>query len=847
MTVSSFAWTHAWREARSSWRRLALYMSSITLGVAALVAINSFRANAINSVTSEARALLGADLRLTSNREFPEPVTLLIDSAAQKYDVARVTTLVSMGVAAHSAETRMVQMRAIQPGYPFYGDVRTDPESAWAQLHDARNAVVEATLIAQLGLSVGDTLLLGEGAFVVSGVFTKAPADFSFRNIIGPRVYISDRWLAETQLVRPGSLAQYQAYLRIPDANELQTFVDRRHDLLRRNLIDFDTADEQGDNLTQMLDRMSRFLALVGLAALLLGGIGVASAVHVFVKNKRRTIAVLRCIGASQRTVFAAYLLQAAGLALIGALLGVLLGFAVQALLPNVLSALVPFDVQFAINWRSVFAGLGIGVLVAVLFALVPLLGIRGVSPLQALRVDYEPARVRFDRYRVLALLALVGAITALSLWQANDWRPGLAFAGALAFTLGILWLLATLLTRATRRFFPRRAPFAIRQGVASLFRPHNQTVAVILALGFGVFVISAMLTVQSNILGWLDIEGSENAPNLLAFDIQPDQQEDINSIFQEYGVQRVNFTPIVPARISHINGVPIDSLLASDAARDIEAWAVRREYRHTYRDSLVASEQLIAGRWHSREGVPEGVVPVSMEQDVARSLGVGLNDQITWDFQGVPVETRITSLRKVDWARFDTNFFVVFPSGVLENAPQSAVALAHVPDAETRVQIQRALVASHSNVSVIDLATVRAAFEDIISRMTLAVRFMALFSIIAGIIVLAGALATSRFQRLRESALLKTLGATRKQVTQVLVTEYAAMGALAAIAGVLLGATAGWALLRFVFELRYTPPVTALLVLCAGVAGLAITVGLLNSREVFRRAPLAVLREISE
>jgi putative ABC transport system permease protein len=478
---------------------------------------------------------------------------------------------------------------------------------------------------------------------------------------------------------------------------------------------------------------------------------------------------------------------------------------------------------------------------------LVPLLSIRGVSPLQALRADYEPPRKRFDAYRLLAYFALLAGLTALSLWQADDYRPGLAFAGALAFTLAVLWLTAWLLTKLTRRFFPRRAPFAVRQGVANLFRPHNQTISVTLALGFGVFVIATMLAVQSNMLGWLQIENDENAPNLLAFDIQSDQVEDVRSVFQQHGVQAVSFTPIVPARITHINGVPIDTLLAGPAAKEIEPWALRREYRHTYRDTLVASEVVTAGRWFADAPRSGGLVPVSLEDDVAESLNVKLNDRITWDFQGIAIETQITSLRAVDWARFDTNFFVVFPTGVLENAPQTSVALARVPAVDVRARVQRDLVTTHSNITVVDLATVREAFANIFGKMTLAIRFMALFSIIAGVIVLIGAVATSRFQRLRESALLKTLGATRRQVTQVLVTEYAALGILAALTGVVLGATAAWALMRFLFRLDYTAPVLPLALLCVGVALLAITVGLLNSRDVFRRPPLAVLREISE
>jgi putative ABC transport system permease protein len=545
--------------------------------------------------------------------------------------------------------------------------------------------------------------------------------------------------------------------------------------------------------------------------------------------------------------VFAAYLLQAAALSLIGATLGVALGFVVQAILPRVMSAVVPFDVPFIIDWASVGAGVGVGLLVAVLFAIVPLLTIRGIAPLQALRVDYEPARRRVDPYRVAALAILIAAMAGLSVWQADNRIAGLAFAGALSATLLLLWLIAWSLTRITRKLVPRGARFAVRQGIANLYRPHNQTVSVTLSLGFGVFVIATMLAVQANLLGWLKIESGGHPPNVLAFDIQADQVASVRSLLAQYHAADVTLTPIVPARIAALNGKGVDSLAASGALKNIEPWALRREYRNTYRDTMVASEKLVAGRWFNKVQRDSGVIPISMEQDVARDLNLKLGDHVTWDFQGNRIETRIASIRRVDWARFATNFFVVFPTGVLEQAPQTFVAVAHITQASERAAFQRASVAENSNISIIDLATVREALDEIVSKVTLAVRFMAMFSIIAGVIVLIGAIATSRFQRLRESALLKTIGASRRQITEVLVTEYIALGTLAGATGVLLGGVASWSLVKWFFKLEYHVPVVALVVLWLGVACLAVVVGLVNSRDVFRRPPLAVLREISE
>ncbi|MEX2284589.1 MAG: FtsX-like permease family protein [Gemmatimonadota bacterium] len=851
----AFALRLAGRESRSSWRRIGLYMSSITLGVAALVAINSFRRSLVESVELESRALLGADLRLTSERPFTEPIQAIIDSATAQYDVSTITNLVSMAVAPASQKVRMVQLRAVTGGFPYYGDVVTRPAGMWRQLDQHRVAVVDPALLLQLEVKIGDTLYVGQAPFVIAGTIEKLASDFSFRSALGPRVAIAGKYLEDTGLMQFGSFAERQAFMRISDPKQLQRFVDLRHEKFRENLVDFDTAEEQSDNLAEALDALTRFLGLVGLAALLLGGVGVASAVHVFIREKRPTVAVLRCLGATQGTVFLAYLLQAAGLGLMGAALGAVLGLGVQMLLPGVLGDVLPVAVTFRVDWLSIATGLAVGVWVASLFALIPLLAIRGISPLQALRREYEPARARFDWLRLLAYAALAASIIGISYWQTQYWQPTVAFSGGLTVALLLLWLTAWLLARATRRFFPRRARFTIRQGVGSLFRPHNQTVSVILALGFGVFVIATIYLVQNNLLDWLEIENSPNAPNLVAFDIQRDQVAAVREISRGRSTVPPQLTPIVPARISHHKGRPVGQLMLDTivriSGRDtsvtmvVEPWALRREYRHTYRDTLVDSEELIAGKWFGDSPTArQSPVEISVEQDLADDLNLDIGDHLTWDVQGIQIESRVTSLRRVDWARFATNFFVVFPSGVLDQAPQSYVALLRVDGPDQRAELQRDLVARHSNITVIDVAQVQAAFEEIIGKVTLAIRFMAVFSTLAGLVVLVGAVATSRFQRMREVVLLKTIGATRRQVLAILITEYAALGILAGLTGLLLSGIASWALTTFFFRLDFSLPVMALVGTWTVIALAAVAIGLANSIDVLRRPPLAVLRE---
>lgn len=847
----------ALREMRASARHLAVYMGAITLGVAALVSINSFRAQVVASVDAESKELLGADLRINANRPFPDSVTSVLDSAAAAgVPVSYVTTTLSVALTRRGT-VRLTQVRGVDGGYPFYGEMVTDPPGMWGRLRAGRTALVERSLLELLDVSIGDSIRLGEVWFEIAGALTQLPPEMSFRNAMGPRVFIDAGMLAEAGLIRFGSLARYEAYLRIPDPAELETFVDRNHDMLRRAGIGFDTAAEQAESLARALDSLGRFLGLVGLSALLLGGLGVASAVGVFVKERRRTVAVLRCLGATQRTAFGAYLLQATLIGTAGALAGAVIGIALQALLPALLGAALPIDVPFAIRWSVVAIGIGVGALVAATFALLPLLAVRGITPLRALRHDVEDPVARIDAWQVAAFALIVLSVVAVAVWQAPVWPAGIAYAAALFVGLAILWLCARVLmlfTRRTARGGARRAhhgggalrgrSFAVRQGIANLYRPRNQTAAVTMALGFGVFLIATLWVVQRNLLSWMDTDASGPQPNLVFFDIQRDQIEPLRSLLEARADAPPEIVPMVPARIARLNGRTVDELL-EESPRRVEPWAVRREYRHTYRDTMTAGETLVAGEWFDRAPPPEpGVARVSIEQDVARNLDAQLGDRITWDVTGARVESVITSIRAVDWARFETNFFFVFEPGVLDAAPQSAVSLVAVAADTARAALQRAAVEQFPNVSVVDIATVQRTIARIVSRVTSAIRFMAGFSVAAGALVLFGAVAASRYQRVRESALLRALGATRAQVRRILLVEYAMLGALAGLIGVTLAAIAGWLLVRFIFELRFTLPAASLALILVGSAASAAVLGMLNSREALRSTPLTALRD---
>ncbi|HQR17644.1 MAG TPA: FtsX-like permease family protein [Gemmatimonadales bacterium] len=842
----------AWREGRASRRRLLLLVAAIATGTAALVAINTFTANLRTAVSAEARALLGADLAFATRIAPTDSLRRLADSlacggAAGCDARSTVTTFGAMGYIPARTGVRLVRVTAVEGSWPFFGNITTSPAGAWPRLQRDRVALVDPAFLTALGAAIGDTLALGALRLPIVGTVDHVPGDVGIATAFGPRVFIPGVLVQETGLLGFGARAEYDIYLKLPPGLAAQAIADSLRPSLRAERIRVRTVEDEQRNLGNALERLGRFLGLVALVALLLGGIGVGSAVHVLIRQKMDTVAVLRCLGGSTRQVFALFLVQAAGIGLLGSTVGAALGLAVAQVLPRVLGEFLPVAVAPSVSWPALAIGIGLGLWTAVVFALIPLLGVRRISPLATLRRPYEAAtRVPRDRWSVLAAFALGASVVLMAVIQAGSLLRGGAFAVGIGVAMLGLWLSALALVRSLRRWFPHRLQYVWRQGLANLYRPANQTVSVVLALGFGTFLLATLLLVQFNLLRALRVDGGSRRPNMVLFDIQPDQSAGVDSLLRARGLEPTPAVPIVPMRILSVNGRSVQTFArdTGEAEGRPAGWALRREYRSTYRDSVVASERLLAGKWWGPgPDSAGGPVSISIEVGLAEELNVTIGDSITWDVQGVPIPTRITSMREVDWARFETNFFVVFRPGILEQAPHTLVTLVRVDSAATRGAVQRAVVEQYANISAIDLSTVQRALDDILGKVGAAIRFMALFTLVAGLIVLLGSLATSRMQRLRETVLLKTLGASRAQVTRVAVAEYLALGVLAALAGLLLSLGGGWALAHWLFETRFAVPPAPLLVLAAGVVALTAGIGIWSSAELFRRTPLDALR----
>jgi putative ABC transport system permease protein len=648
--------------------------------------------------------------------------------------------------------------------------------------------------------------------------------------------------LPRTGLVREGSLVRYRVYFKFAlgtDVPKLAKRIKPRLDALR---LSFSTVEQRKQDLGRSMDNLYHFLNLVGFIALLLGGVGVGSAIHVHVKQKLGTAAVLRCLGASISQTFAIYLGQGMALGTFGAAVGAILGVAIQTGLPKVLGDFIPFTFQFSTSWFAVGRAMGIGFAICLLFALLPLLAIRRISPLAAIRVSFESRPARLDPLRWLVGAGIALGILGFALAQGRDWRIGAGFSAGLGVVFGLLALLAKGLTILTRKAVPPALPFAWRQGLANLHRPNNRTLLLLLSLGLGTFLMVSLYLVQQTLLTQLISDSGSRQPNTVLFDIQPDQRDAVSNLMRSLHLPVVDEAPIITMRLASIKGRTVESLLTNKQSR-VPHWTLRREYRSTYNDALRDGEKIIAGTFYPRVSTNHTTIPVSVEQGIAKDLEIGLGDELVFDVQGVPIATRVASLREVNWRRIQPNFFMVFPRGVLESAPTMHVLVTRVSSSDESARLQREVVTAFPNVSAIDLTLILQTLDSILGKISFVVRFMAMFTVLTGLLVLVGALLTGRYQRIQESILLRTLGASRGQILRILFVEYFALGVLAALTGILLAIAAAWALCVFVFKVSFAPQLIPLLLALFAVPGLTVLIGFLMSRGVLNDSPLAVLR----
>ncbi len=837
----TWVWKMAWRDSRRSRRRLLLAMGSVTLGVAVLVAITSFQNNLERTIDRQSKALLGADLVIKSRQPFQRETVKVMNSLGGEQ--SRQVSFSSMVYFPKSRSTRLARIRAMEGDFPFYGVLETEPPDAVNFIKKLPTALVDDSLLLQFDAHVGDPIKIGAQTYDIVGRLKKIPGEAVAIGMIHPRVYIPMATLAKTKLIKKGSIVRYRAFFKFDPERDMEELVETLQPHLRDHRLRVDTVEERKERLGGIMDNLTRYLNLVGFIALLLGGVGVASGIHIYTKQKVPTVAILRCVGAKASQTLHLYVIQALFMGIPGAIFGVGVGLGIQRLLPTVLGDLLPVKIEQSIYWPALTLGLVIGLGVALLFALLPLISLRHTSPLLTLRTSLQEISYKSKDPLRTALFGLIALGTLLfALLQTESWLHGLGFVAGLGLAFCSLVGMAKLMITLVRRYTPGSWSYVWRQGLANLHRPNNQTLVLMLSLGLGTFLIMTLHQSQRMLLEMVSLASGDDRPNLVLFEIQANQRKGLGDLLKTFQLNFIQETPVVTMRLLSVKGRRVDDI-RKDPNSGVPNWAIGRQYRSTYRNDLVDTETLVSGSWHGSGKPASGVISISVEKGVAEDLQVTLGDELVFDIYGVPLTTTVGSIREVDWQRFQPNFFMVFPEGILEGASQFYVQVIRVPSNAISAQLQRAVVQKFPNVSTIDLTLILATVDSVLGKVSFAVRFVALFSILTGLMVLAGAVLTSRYQRLRENVLLRTLGASRAQIRKIMLVEYLCLGSMAALSGIILALAASWALANFVFGVSYQPSGEPIFIALFVVTGLTILVGLLNSRGICDRPPLEVLR----
>ena len=829
----------AWRDSKASGKRLLLFMGSIILGIAAVVSIQSFSANLKENIALQSKALMGADFRIDGNQPANERVQAIMDSLGGAD--ASAVSFPSMGFFPKSDDARLIGVKGVKGNYPLYGELDTQPVSAASSYQQDGGALVDATLMLQFEAKIGDSIKIGNVLFPIVGELVSAPGTAGVGASIAPPVWIPERMIEATGLIQTGSRVGYDYYFMADedqDLDELDRLVDPMLDVENADL---DTHISTGQRLGRSYDNFGKFLNLVAFIALLLGCVGIASSVHIHIKEKLRSVAVLKCIGATRKQTFLIYVIQIAGMGLLGGLIGVVTGLALQQSFPMLLSDFLPFEVEINLAPYAILLGLLLGVLMSILFALTPLLATWYVSPLQVLRVQEDmPVRARGPRLMVFVGILLF--VFGFAFWLLGNLAYAFFFVLSILIVFFVLGGLAILFMRGIKKFFPTSWGFTTRQSLLNLYRPNNQTTVLILAIGVGTFLISTLYFTKDILLARTSLETASNTPNLILMDVQTDQREAAMASITDSGREVLNNIPIITMRMQQIKDRPVRELIL-DTTTTMNRWVLHHEFRVTYRDALNVSETTNDGDWPAKIE-KEGHIPISLAQNVADDAQVELGDVIIFNIQGVLMKTVVGHIREVDWARMQINFSILFPSGVLEEAPQFHVLTTHLPDASSSAQLQRQLVKLFPTVSILDLRQVITVIEDILNKISWVINFMAFFSILTGIIVLIGSVRTSKYQRMKESVLLRTLGAKDGQILKITALEYLYLGILGTGMGVLLALLGSFLLAQFVFEISFVPSLTPFTVVLPGITALVLLIGLFNSRTVIQSSPLVVLRK---
>ena len=831
------------REIRSSWRRLLFFFLCIALGVGSVVALRSLIQNLTKVVGNDARALMTADVEVSSTNDFSPTDVSKIEGVVSRFPIVegRNETISTASMARptdpSNESLEFIELKGIEPPFPLVGSFTVSSGEPFDfKLLDNKGAVIAKVLLEQLKIKIGDRLKIGEGEFQIRATFDEEPGGSSgFR--LGPRVFVDKKAFEEAGIRRNTSRVRQRILYRTSD-NPTE-FVKQLREALKGTTIQVNSYREQQENLSDQFERTENYLSLTGLLILVLGGVGVWNVARAFVEQKRKTVAVLKCLGASGTRIITVYLLQILTLGMIGSLFGVFLAQVGLWIARWRFIDALPAKMSYAVNIPTAWQGIILGVLISLLFSALPLLQIRTIKPKLLLRDENNASLSKLDWtkwiFGVFSLTALLG----LAVWQAGSLKVGAFFLGGLAVTGAVLYISAALLTWLLKKV-KRLSSFSVRQAVNSLYRPGNQTRIILLAVGLGAFVVITVQVMQTNLVREFDFTRNRRLPSLIFVDIQKSQIDEVAQIIAQRSGETPEEVPTVRARIAFVNGEPIDYQQKEIKQQQGQ---IGREFAITYRDKLEENETVVAGNWWTIDqssDTPE----VSVEELMAQTLHLSAGDSMTFDISGRKITARVANIRKIDVKNARTAFVFVFKPGTLEKAPQSfaVTTLNHLP-ATDRQRLRREVLDKFPNVQIFDVADIIEAVNRLVSNFVIAISFVGSFVLLSGILILIGSVALTKSQRIYENAILKTLGANRRTLATILFAEYGLLGLLAGVIATSFAVSLSYVVTRYLMDIdwEFDPVLTAAGVLITAL--LVTIVGVAASFDVLFRKPLATLR----
>ncbi|MDQ3711478.1 MAG: FtsX-like permease family protein [Acidobacteriota bacterium] len=839
----NFIFNLTWREIRSSWRRLLFFFLCIAIGVGSIVALRSLIQNLSQAVGGDARELLTADLVINSTNDFsPSDVSKIeaivgASSIIEARNEAIETSAMARPVDAANQTFGFVELKGIEPPFPLVGKFTlTGGEPFGYKLLENGGAVIAPILLEKLNIKVGDKIRIGEIDFEIRATFDEEPGGASgFR--LGSRVFIEKKAFEEAGITRNSGRVRRRILYRTSDnPTEL---VKALRESLKGTTLSVQSYRETQENLNEQFERTENYLSLTGLLILVLGGVGVWNVARVFVEQKRKSIAVLKCLGASGTRIITVYLLQILTLGLIGSLFGVFLAQIFLWYASWQFAAALPAAMSYAVHFSTAWQGVLLGILISLLFSALPLLQVRTIKPNLLLRDEAGEKMRRLDATKLIFGAVSLAGLLGLAAWQAGSIKVGAIFLVGLGVTSLFLYLSAIVLTWLLRRI-KNFGSFAVAQAVNSLYRPGNQTRVILLAVGLGAFVVLAVQSLQANLVREFDFTRNQKLPSLFFIDIQKSQIDELKKIVEQRSGEAVQVVPTIRARISLVNGEPFDF-----QQREVrqQQGQIGREFAITYRPNLDENETVIAGEWW-KEIENQTETEVSVEEDMSGRLNVAVGDWLTFDISGRKINARVANIRKLDLRNTRTAFVFVFRPGTLEKAPQTFVAtvLKKLPETE-RARLQRNIIDQFPNVQIFDVADIVAAVQKLVNNFVLAISFVGSFVILSGMLILIGSIALTKSQRIYENAILKTLGARRWTLTAILFAEYGLLGVLAGIIGAGFATLLSFVASKYVFLIDWEFDVFLTLLSVLITAALVMLVGAAASFDVLFRKPLAILR----